>query len=126
MKGDLKEAFKYASGTKYYGRDEFDASWGSEKLAQYGITNRKGNCYVYAATFRDLAYAMGYDVHQISGYVKVVSGKARHSWVEIDLDGKTYVYDPAYARRFDDIYYCYQFDYGKKDTYIYVDFERMN
>ena len=125
LNGDLKKAMEYACSITYWGRNEFDASWGSTKLAEYGITNKKGNCFVKAATFRDIAYAMGYDVHQIDGHVKVKSGLALHSWVEVEMNNKLYICDPSYAR-VTSVDFCYLFEYGKKGTYQYVDYKRMN
>jgi len=123
---DLEAAMNFA-GMKiiYKGKGDFDKSWGTTKLAEYGIQNREGNCYVYAAVFRDLAYSMGYDAHQISGYVKMPDGAGAHSWVEIDIDGDTYVCDPAglYQQGMEK---AYMFHYKDKGTWVYSDYERMN
>ena len=50
-----------------------------------------GNCYCYAATFYELARALGYDAHLISGTVG--HNAAPHGWVEIYVDGKRHVCD---------------------------------
>ena len=116
---------KYASSTTYYGRDLFDQTWGSQKLGEYGIRNRRGNCFVYAAILREIAVCMGYDAHQVYGKVRLAEGWGTHSWVEIDKDGETYVCDPACALRLGTSN-AYMFRYGQKGTYMYDYIKRMN
>jgi len=126
FKGDLKAAYLWTRDLSYWGFRKFKKSWGTKRLAEYGITHHRGNCYVYAAVFRDIAYAMGYDAHQVGGFVKMKSGNAFHSWVEIDMDGKVLVYDPEHSHWQDDPDASFGFEYGTKGTYMYVDYERMN
>ncbi len=126
MNGDLVRAFRYAGGITYYGRDQFNSSWGSKKLSEYGIRNYQGNCYVYAAVFRELAVCMGYDAHQISGSVGMSGGEGGgHSWVEIDIDGDTFVFDPAGLLRLG-MQHAYMFHYRDKGTWVYQNYSRMN
>ena len=74
------------------------------------LTTGRGNCYSYAALFACLARMIGYDARAYSGriwgapivvgfdgegqpiYEQV--GMIPHAWVEIDMDGETYVFDP--------------------------------
>lgn len=51
----------------------------------------QGNCYCYAAVYYYLTRRMGFQSRAISG----MGGKhpSPHGWVEIDLDGVTYVFD---------------------------------
>ena len=51
----------------------------------------KGNCYNFTAAFWALARGVGYDAVAYSGLVGV--DRNPHSWVEIDVDGQTYVFD---------------------------------
>ena len=112
---------KYAGGLKYAGKDYFTNSWGTKKLANYGFANRSGNCYVYAATLTELAYAMGYDAHQVRGCIRLSWGWGNnHSWVEIYKDGKTYVCDPAGLNQLG-MDHAYMFHYGDKGTWMYKD-----
>lgn len=61
----------------------------------YGVENRRGNCYCFAAAFAGAAKRLGYDAEFIEGTVKLRSGKvSRHGWVEVRIDGTTYVCDP--------------------------------
>ena len=126
LKGDLKAAYLYARNLSYWGYRKFKKSWGTKKLAEYGITHHRGNCYVYAAVFRDIAYAMGYDAHQIGGFVKLRGGNGFHSWVEIEKDGKILVYDPEHSHWQEDEDASFGFEYGTKGTYIYLNYKRMN
>ena len=52
----------------------------------------RGNCFSFAAAFQQLARAVGVEARTVVGNL----GKNRqvHGWVEIDLDGTTYVFDP--------------------------------
>lgn len=51
----------------------------------------KGNCYNFTAAFWALARGVGYDAVCYSGLVGV--NRDPHSWVEIAIDGTTYVFD---------------------------------
>ena len=124
LDGDLMAAFDYAVNIEYYGRSEFDRTWTTKELSEYGIKNRKGNCYVRSAVFCNLAVAMGYDARMITGYVRVAGGYARHGWVEIVMDGETFVCDPYVRYRFG-LEGSYLFHYGDKGTYMYSEPTRM-
>ena len=77
-----------------------------------------------AATFYYMAKALGYDAHQIAGYVLTQNGGMEvHSWVEIDINGTTYVFDPAFAQGGRN---GYQFTYGTSGTWVYASYYRMN
>lgn len=60
-----------------------------------------GNCYCYAALFWYLSRWIGYDATIYNGTVGV--RRSPHSWVEINLNGKTYIFDTelemAYRRK---------------------------
>lgn len=60
-----------------------------------------GNCYCYASLFWFLSRWIGYDSVIYSGTVG--QNRAPHSWVEIQFDGKWYIYDTelemAYHRK---------------------------
>lgn len=59
------------------------------------LTKKKGNCYNYAATFAFLARELGYDAKAITGRITAARGGfTPHSWVEIKMGKKTYLFDP--------------------------------
>ena len=97
---DLYKAYKWSVSLVYYGHrpdmpqtSETSMEW----YAEYGFTNKKGNCYVMAATFCEMARLLGYDAHQISGRIPLrTGGWGPHSWVEITMDGEVYVFDPDF------------------------------
>ncbi len=125
MNLSLYQAFKYAMDLNYFGKYSFDESWGTKKLARQGIEKGGGNCYVYAGVFCALAREMGYEARQMSGhYIRENGTVASHSWVEILMDGKTYVYDPESAHRYS-TYNYYKFSYGAEGTLQYSDYHRM-
>ncbi len=125
---DLKAAFNWSAGLTYYGHNSYmpqDAETGTVWYADYGFTNLKGNCYVMAATFCEMAREMGYDAVQISGRVPLAAGGlGAHSWVEITIDGTTYVYDPNFTNETG--YNGYQITYGQSGTWRYVRDEVMS
>ena len=66
-----------------------------EGYAIYGVENRKGNCYCFAAAFAGAARKLGYDARYIEGRVGAKGGGTTpHGWVEIVQNGTTYVCDP--------------------------------
>ena len=58
-----------------------------------------GNCYRYAALMCWVARALGYDARAVIGEVMVTSGWAYHGWVEVVVDGETYIIDPQQHAR---------------------------
>ena len=121
MDCDLAAAMKYAGGLTYQGKDYFTDAWGTKRLANYGFSNSAGNCYVYAAVFAELAYAMGYDAHHVRGSIRLSWGWGNnHSWVEIYKDDQVYVCDPAGLAQLG-WSHAYMFHYGDKGTWMYKD-----
>lgn len=55
------------------------------------LTTGYGNCYCYASLFWYLSRWIGYDSVIYSGTVG--QNRAPHSWVEINMDGKNYIFD---------------------------------
>ena len=99
---DPKAAFDWCASMKYYGHGKPDmpenGSPGTNWFALFGFTKHKGNCYVMAATFCTMARLLGYDVQQVSGQVPHRNGGLTpHSWVEVYIDGQTYVCDPDFT-----------------------------
>ena len=120
---DLPNAYNWCVHTlKYYGHGKPDmpeeGSNGTRWFAEFGFTNLKGNCYVFSATFYEMAKLLGYSPRQIDGKIPLrAGGYGPHSWDEIDIDGVTYVFDPecTYAVGIN----AYQIWYGKPGTWRY-------
>lgn len=55
------------------------------------LTTGYGNCYCYASLYWYLTRWIGYDSVIYSGTVG--QNRAPHSWVEINMDGKNYIFD---------------------------------
>ena len=121
---DLWSAYSWSASLPYVNYSN-DPSPGSKNFAIHGFQTKTGDCYVMAATFYYMAKALGYDAHQMAGYVPLRGGGLGvHSWVEIDMDGSTYVFDPDFtheAKR-----NGYQITYGMSGTWRYSDYYRMN
>ena len=119
---DLKKAFNDSASITYYGHtadmpqdDKTTMEW----YADYGFKNRKGNCYVMAAMFCEMAKILGYDAHQISGKVPLkAGGYGPHSWVEVTIDGTLYVCDPDFQNETKKNGYMIQ--YKQSGTWMYV------
>ncbi len=79
-----------------------EAGYTSEQwYAIYGIEQRAGNCYCYAASFAAVARQLGYDATMISGSVPLLAGGyGPHAWVELNINGVTYVCDPESQREY--------------------------
>lgn len=115
---DLKAAFNWSAGLKYYSGVSKVPDPGINYFGDFGFDNRRGNCYVLAATFYEMAYMLGYNVRQISGTVPLRGGgSGPHSWVEIDIDGVAYVFDPDFTNYTKND--GFKFTYGKPGTWIY-------
>ena len=125
---ELTAAFKAASGITYYGQQADmpqDTSKSMEWYAEYGFTNEKGNCYVMAAMFCEMARLLGYDAHLISGRVPLkAGGYGPHSWVEVNINGTVYVCDPDFAHETEKN--GYMITYGQSGTWKYVRDEVMD
>ena len=51
-------------------------------------------------------------------------GKITHSWVEIEIDGSTYVFDPDF--QYSTGRNGYKITYGTSGTWVYIDYRRIN
>ena len=100
----LHALYQYVSGSFGYLRRSIyepgETGW-ENKEALTMLTERKGNCYNFAATFCLLARCVGYDAVAYSGtvYGQAAEGQTRppdrpHGWVEIRIDGTDYIFDP--------------------------------
>lgn len=82
-----RDSFSYRRRPAY----EFGATGWMQQDALNMLNTGYGNCYCYAALFWYLSRWIGYDAKVYSGTVGV--RRSPHAWVEIDLDGKTYIFD---------------------------------
>ncbi len=127
----LKAAFNWASGLHYYSlgsRSESYLKSHAEYYGTYGFEKSRGDCNTMAYTFYWMARRLGYDVHFVSGYVKLdQEGRlGKHAWCEIDASsGKTWVYDPNFASAYGKGK-GFKFTYGTKGTYQYTKYKRLN
>ena len=119
----LRQAFDWTVDFNYVTMTT-DLSKGVNYFADYGFDHKSGNCYVYAACFFKMAKILGYDAHWTCGYIQTKSGKQNHGWVEIDQGGSVRVYDPECMSKYPSIN-AYNFTYGTKGTWRYVDYQRM-
>ncbi len=100
-KNALKLLFNYVSNKSKFGylRAErgFDCPKGWEyTYAKQMLTNKKGSCYHYAATFAFLAKrATGYPVRICWGQSNAFNKNTwqNHAWVEVKISGKWYTFD---------------------------------
>lgn len=96
----LMKAFEYSRDSfTYVNRgllEHGQTGWEVEKTKQM-FEKKSGNCYNFAGVFWILARFLGYDATCYSG--KCLSNEGPHGWVDIVMDGKTYIFDPQLAWR---------------------------
>ena len=63
----------------------------SEALTMFEY--KSGNSYGYTAVFWALARGLGYEAQAVNG--SYGDDNLSHAWVEIEIDGENYVFDPA-------------------------------
>ena len=127
---NLYAAFKWSSGQTgqfyyYHNNDTIPAGYtAADYYAIYGFENGRGDRYVMACTFYQMAKIMGYDVHFVMGRVPLARGGwSPHGWCEIDLNGTTYVCDPDFT--WDEKRNGYMITYGTPGTWVYSDYRRV-
>lgn len=99
----LRACYNYVRDFKYLGRNSAlpntcktipmeNAVAYANKIFETG----KGDCYNFAAAFCFLARALGYEASAIAGSCGYVWNTApiTHGWVEIVMDGETWLFDP--------------------------------
>ncbi len=69
--------------------------WHAE-YAKYFLTNGKGNCYNFSATYCLLCQELGLPAYTVVGSVL----NSPHGWVEIVLDGEVYMFDTQLEWRY--------------------------
>lgn len=67
------------------------AGWQTAYAASF-FADGRGNCFSFAAAFQQLARAVGVEAETVVG--NLGGNRQDHGWVEIVLDGATYVFDP--------------------------------
>lgn len=115
---DLRRAYDWVVAFSYREMAQEDPAPGLDWFANRGFDQESGNCLVYAASFYEMARLMNYDAHWMFGYVGDHDNP--HSWVEIVLDGRTYVFDLSFENGTGRN--GYQIYYGKKGTWRYMDY----
>ncbi len=127
---DMRTGYDWLVKTyTYYGHGKPDmpeeGSNGTKWFAEFGFTNLKGNCFVFAASFYEMAKLMGYEPRQMEGKLPLRGGGyGPHSWDEIDIDGVTYVFDPecTWAVGKD----AFKVQYGAPGTWRYCFYTQMH
>ena len=127
---DLKAAYYWSVNTlSYYGHGKPDmpenGSPGTRWFADFGFEKHKGNCFVFAATFCEMARLLGYPCRQMYGQVPAArGGLTPHSWTEIDINGSTYVFDPEFQHATGKN--GFMINYGTPGTWRYTAYTPMN
>jgi uncharacterized protein YjdB len=123
---NLKSAFNYAASLTYYSGVSVPAAGQHlEEYAKYGFAYGKGNCYVMASVFCQMARELGYECYLVEGYVpKRGGGTTVHGWTEIVVGGRTYVCDPDFTNETGKN--GYMITYGTSGTWVYQKYSRVN
>lgn len=123
---DLEAGFKWSyTGIRYQSTAKPAAGVShTQYYGKYGYEKRVGNCYVMASAFYWMAKINGWEVYLVEGYVPTARGyDAIHGWLEVIVDGETYVCDPSGARKGLN---AYMVQYGQKGTYMYKNYQRYD
>ena len=103
----VSHRFGYRLGN-YYPLGE-PSGWEAQEALEF-LQKRTGNCYSYAATFYELARAIGFDAKAYTGGIlgrghgdvldvhgdpiELPLGRCPHGWVEIEFNGESFIFDP--------------------------------
>lgn len=92
----LQSCFDYLTAVLSYERStEIPMGDWTEDYAQRALSTGKANCYGYAAAFGYIASGLGYESRVCVGTVtSSLGGRTLHSWTEVRLGQKWYVFDP--------------------------------
>ena len=123
---NLRAAFNWCARMPYSYYIE-NGSPGVTHFAAYGFNHYTGNCYVYAGMFVYLARELGYETYQISGHVRLANGGLHpHSWTEVKVANRWYVFDPNFSNERYGQNNGYQINYGQRGTWQYAEWYRMS
>ena len=92
----LQSSFDYLTEILSYERStEIPTGDWAEDYAEKALSTGKANCYGYAAAFAYLASGLGYESRVCVGTVtSSLGGRTLHSWTEVRLGNRWYVFDP--------------------------------
>ena len=123
--------YEYAYSNMY---DRGAQGW-EIKEAKRMLRNGAGNCYCFASLFYHLARFVGYDARIYAGFaygeqydyfdddgIRIVApqGYTPHGWVEIEIDGKNWLFDPEYEYRSSGLLKMFQADEWVYKQYGYT------
>ena len=120
--GTLRAAYNWCANLPYVNRPNgHTAQW----YANIAFTELNADCYTKAAAFCWMARELGYNAKVMDGYVPLASGNiAVHGWVEIIINGTTYVFDPEFQQEYPDLN-GYMITYGQSNTWKYQNWTTM-
>lgn len=113
---DLRTAYDWVASFHYVDDAPIDWELGTKWYASYGFETGEGHCYTFAAMMTEFARLLGYESRQAAGNL-IGNNPFHHSWVEIDIDGVTYVLDPEVQQEWNQD--CYLVIYGEEGTIPY-------
>ena len=113
---DLRTAYDWVATFHYVEEDPIDWELGTKWYAQLGFETGRGHCYTFAAMMTEFARLLGYEARQVAGNL-IGNNPFHHSWVEIDIDGTTYVLDPEVQQEWN--LDCYLVIYGTDEAIPY-------
>ncbi|MGI6096133.1 MAG: transglutaminase domain-containing protein [Lachnospiraceae bacterium] len=99
QEGKLRALYQYMSSRsvftyrRIYPLQDLFEGW--EVVNAYEmLSTHSGNCYHFGSAFGMLARGIGYDARIINGQITAARGGfTPHCWVEIDMNGVTYLFD---------------------------------
>ncbi len=121
---DLRKAFNWCAGMTYVSVAAPKSGSHIEYYGNMGLKNHRGNCYVMAAAFVQMARELGYKAYLCEGWVPAARGGLTvHGWVEIEKNGAIYVCDPDFQHETGRN--GYMFPYRTSGTWKYQSYRRV-
>lgn len=99
LEENMRLLFAYVRDNFQYRKRDLLASGATgweNRYAKEFLETGKGNCYSFAAAYCLLVRQLGQECRAVVGHL----GKQDHGWVEAELEGVNYVFDPELAWNF--------------------------
>ena len=121
---NLKSVYYYSTRQIPYKVGASNPGISIDYYAKKGFDEKCGNCYVRAALMYHMAKQLGYECNQIGGAIQGIGRNWPHSWVEVYINGQTYILDGTFEHGRDGRPSGrgsgYLLQYGARGTWKYI------
>ena len=92
----------YLGNNNHVPRGADASTWTETYLLRYINQGNRGNCYCFSSLMYYLTRRIGYISNAISGGID--KNDYDHGWIDIEMDGELYIFDPELGRKWHDRY----------------------